>query len=372
MMMQSPELLDQQLQLYNKLLDIIAEELDIPVAELQDDDTEFSEIGIDPIVAPFIVTRISKSTALRLPENVFEIYRDVGHLKQHIITTLVSVPAKATVDRETTLSVLIRGNRARATKNIFLLPDGSGSAMAYARTPEISPEYCIYAMNSPFLQQANKYTCSIQHLASIWTQEIRKIQPRGPYILGGWSAGGYYAYEVMKIFHQNAEVVEKIILIDSPSRTDFEALPLDVVLFLSSNNLMGNWGNIKTPQWLIGHFEATLRAVDNYKPAKVVPPTATPEVFIIWASDALLTEGTTAQIGLDLNIKVTRFLLQRRIDYGPNGWDKLFPGANIAIARMPGNHFNIIHSPNASTACPSINIRLTYHRSKLSGVYCVI
>lgn len=41
-----------------------------------------------------------------------------------------------------------------------------------------------------------------------------------------------------------------------------------------------------------------------------------------------------AKAGLDLGVKVTRFLLERRTDFGPNGWDKLFPGVNIMVAQM--------------------------------------
>jgi thioesterase domain-containing protein len=350
-MIPAPEVPDDQARLCNTVLGIIAEELDIPVEELQDNDIVFSEVGIDLIVAPRIVARISQTTGLQLPENVFQEFPDVGHLKQLVTTTLAlnSPKTTRTNNHGRALSVLIQGNRARATKNMFLLPDGSGSALAYARSPPISPECCLYALNSPFLQETNSYTCSIEDIASIWTQEIRNIQPHGPYIIGGWSAGGYYAYEVMKHFHREGEVVEKLIFIDSPCRTDFEAMPLDVFLYLSSHNLMGNWGSMKPPQWLLNHFEATLRAVNEYKPISISLTIAVPEVFIIWASDALLGDDTAARTGLDLDVKVTRFLLQPRADFGPNGWEKLLPGGSIAIATVPGHHFNITHPPNASS-----------------------
>jgi thioesterase domain-containing protein len=346
-------------QLFTTLFDLIANELGVPAEELQDEDTRFSELGVDPILAPCIIGSIFRRTALQLQRDVFQLFPDVRCFKRHIAATRASAiqtksepsstPPAAMSNLGTELSVLIQGSRKRATKNIFLFPDGSGSAMAYARLPKISPDVCLYGMNSPFLRAAGGYTCSVDHLASIWADEIANIQRRGPYILGGWSAGGYYAYEAMKHLHRRGEIVEKLVFIDSPCRTDFEALPIDVVLFLSSNRLMGNWGGAKTPSWLVDHFEATLKAVDGYQPTGVVsPPEMAPEVFVIWASDPLLGADVVAKAGLDLSVKVTRFLLERRTDFGPNGWDKLFPGPNIMIATMPGNHFNIVHPPNVS------------------------
>ncbi|KAK7725584.1 putative secondary metabolism biosynthetic enzyme [Diaporthe eres] len=185
-------------------------------------------------------------------------------------------------------------------------------------------------------------------LSAIWARGIQKIQPHGPYRLGGWSAGGYYAFEVMKYLQSEGEAMDKIVLIDSPCRTKFETLPLDVVRYLSSHQLMGDKDSSQTPKWLVDHFEVTLNAVEQYKPAKmsVVPVEAAPDVHIIWATDGVLPRGGATQAGLDCGIKVTRFLLEERIDLGPNGWETLFTGASkIFIATMPGNHFNIVYKP---------------------------
>lgn len=354
MVVLSPKVTNEQLQLLDKVLNIVAEELHCPLEELRDDDVEFSDVGLDPIVASPIIAEILQSTGVRLQDDAFNMFPDVKRLKQHVIevSNLASVKAATTVstgittDYKRELSLLLQGNRSRASKAVFLLPDGSGSAMAYVRLPAVWAGCCIYGMNSPFLDDPSKYNCSVEYLAFIWAQEIKTIQPHGPYTLGGWSAGGYYAYEVMKHLHEMGEVVETLILIDSPCRTNFEALPLDVILYLSSHKQMGNWGNASAPSWLIHHFAATLRAVDSYKPT---PSSHQPNVFIVWASDALLHDTTAAQIGLDPHVKVTRFLLEPRADFGPNGWEKLLPSSNIDIATIPGNHFNIIHPPNAST-----------------------
>lgn len=192
----------------------------------------------------------SSENSAELQSDVFQSFPDVGCFKRHIAAIRASAmqtrsepkstPSAAISNLWTELLVLIQGSRTRATKNIFHFPDGSGSAIAYARLPVISPDVCLYAIISLFLRAADGYTCGVDHLASIWVDEIANIQRWGPYILGGWSAGRYYAYEAMKHLHRRGEVVEKLVVIDSPCRTDFEALPIDVDNFLSSNGLMGN------------------------------------------------------------------------------------------------------------------------------------
>lgn len=357
----------------NKVLVIIAGEIGVEVDELQDADVPFSQLGIGPILGRAIVRKISQELGLELPEDVFQKLQDVGHLRQHVVKyhavvtkTTATATTEAIAEEEKTkpqtkakghaaLPVLIRGNPAKDPKNLFLLPDGSGSAMAYARLTAPAPDCCLYAMHSPFLADPAGYSCTVEDLSAIWARGIQKIQPRGPYRLGGWSAGGYYAFEVMKHLQSQGEIVDKIVLIDSPCRTKFETLPLDVVRYLSSHQLMGDQDASQTPKWLIDHFEVTLKAVERYKPSKmpVVPVEEAPDVHIIWATDAVLPRGETAQTGLDCGAKVTRFLLQERTDLGPNGWETLFTGASqIFIATMPGNHFNIVYKPYVSDQPP--------------------
>lgn len=320
--------------------------------DLEDDDTSFSELGMNPTLAQCIISKVSQTCSVNLPEDIFEKHSDVGSLKEYLNTAFptLSAPDVTTLLPNTTspLSILISGNLTTATQILFLLPDGSGSAMAYARLPCISPTTAIYALNSPFLRSTSAYTCTIEQLASIWAAEIQTIQPAGPYLLGGWSAGGYYAFEVMKHFQRLCLPVSKLILIDSPSRNEFESLPLPVVQYLASHDLMGNWGAKATPQWLVDHFEATLKAVSLYRPTKLIPGLAKPEVFVIWAKDALLSRSEAEATGLDMSVKVTRCLLEGRQDFGPSGWDRLMPRADMAIAKMPGNHFGVIHPPNVS------------------------
>ena len=122
---------------------------------------------------------------------------------------------------------------------------------------------------------------------------------------------------------------------------------MEVVGYLSTNNLMGNWGGRKPPEWLVNHFNISIRAIERYMPTPMQGNTL-PDICVIWAKDGVLEEGKGRTTGLDMEVKITKMLIERKNVKGAMGWDKLFPGAKIEVANTPGNHFTIVHPPNVS------------------------
>ena len=51
-------------------------------------------------------------------------------------------------------------------------------------------------------------------IASYHIETIRQIQPQGPYYLGGWSASGFVAYEIMQQLHDQGQEVALLVLFD--------------------------------------------------------------------------------------------------------------------------------------------------------------
>lgn len=333
--------------LWAKCLGVLAKETGIAVEDIDDQDDFAVDLGINPIVARSIRADLGAILKTTMPATIFNEHPTVGAFHRHLQFIAARAPEAASRDSRLPLSIVLQGNPSTCAKTIFLLPDGSGSGMAYASIPPISQSTCLVAMNSPYLDRASDYTCSIEEIAERWIDEIRQRQARGPYILGGWSAGGYYSYEVANALIRAGERVSALVLLDSPCRPDFEALPMEVVEYLSSNGLMGSFGIKGAPAWVVEHFQSTIRGVREYVP---VPMDAEdmPNVYIIWARDGVLPSSELEQTGLDLNVKVSRFLLEGKPDYGPHGWERLFPGGQLQLATISGNHFTLIHRPYVS------------------------
>lgn len=375
-------------------LNLIAQEIGESTDLVGNTRLEFKDVGLDRLLSKSILSRLYLETGLRLPADIFESCADVGSLikflqaashcdasrpvtkasaSSHDASSAIDEDDGCTSSRgsptavgqllpDQPLSIRLQNFPRASGRTIFLLPDGSGSGMSYAYIPVLGPGICVYALNSPFLTRPWDFT-SMPDVVQRWAEEIRRIQPKGSYILGGWSAGGYYAFEVAKYLMSKLREdngrpveVEKIILIDSPCRLEYEALPMEVVSTLSREGLIGCWGAAKseTPKWLLDHFAATIGRVQDYQPTPLnmfpesqqVPP----HVFIIWSTDSICPTGAAVAVhGLLSNPKVTHFILEPRSDFGPQGWEKLFPaGSQISISKTTGTHFSLMFPPNVS------------------------
>ena len=56
---------------------------------------------------------------------------------------------------------------------------------------------------------------SITEMAEKYTEEILKVQPKGPYYLGGWCMGGTLAYEMAQILQAKGEKVALVAMIET-------------------------------------------------------------------------------------------------------------------------------------------------------------
>ena len=56
---------------------------------------------------------------------------------------------------------------------------------------------------------------TVESMAAEYLRFIRKVAPRGPYIMAGWSFGGLVAFEVAGLCITQGEPVEKLVLLDS-------------------------------------------------------------------------------------------------------------------------------------------------------------
>ena len=61
-------------------------------------------------------------------------------------------------------------------------------------------------------------------MAELYVREIRKIQPKGPYYLGGYSLGGEIAFEMAQQLSCQGEHVNLLVLFDTrnPKQNRFE------------------------------------------------------------------------------------------------------------------------------------------------------
>jgi hypothetical protein len=115
------------------------------------------------------------------------------------------------------------------------------------------------------MRNPTSYTNGIDGVSKIYLDEVFRRQPEGPYLLGGWSAGGVVALEVTRqpsIGQANPGKnykVEQLVLIDAPCPIRLEPLPSRLHHFFDKIGLLGTGNPSGTPDWLLPHFEYSIK-----------------------------------------------------------------------------------------------------------------
>lgn len=371
---------------FEKLLFIVSEEIGIELSELFEM-KDFADAGIDSLMSLTITGRVREELDLDIPTSFFASYSTIEGAKLAIddligvVQTGITTPNSASKDitparssetsasspiqdsvsmpdfdfevqklgklSQSATSIVLQGNLKTASKTLFLLPDGSGSATSYSLLPSIAPNLCVVGLNCPFMKTPADYTNGIEGVAAQYLAEIKRRQPNGPYVLGGWSAGGVLAYAVAYQLLELDERIECLALIDSPCPINLEPLPSELLHFIDSLGLLGS--KAMAPEWLIPHFEASIRNLADFMPYPMDPDEA-PRTVIIWSRDGLVSESDDKQFPRsETEAKSVKFLLDDRRNLGSYGWEKLVGSRNITVDIMEGNHFTMMREPVVSS-----------------------
>ena len=102
---------------------------------------------------------------------------------------------------------------------LFLVAGGMGGEqelLVYARlTRYLDPEQPFYGLRARGVDDLVEPHESVQAMAAEHLEEIRKVQPRGPYFISGSCVGGVVAFELAQQLRAAGEEVPILILIDS-------------------------------------------------------------------------------------------------------------------------------------------------------------
>ncbi|KAH8671177.1 polyketide synthase [Xylariales sp. PMI_506] len=245
-------------------------------------------------------------------------------------------------------SVLLQGNHRTATKTLWIIPDGSGSATSYTEITEVGPDVAVWGMFSPFMTTPEEYKCGVYGMATKFIEEMKRRQPVGPYAVAGWSAGGVIAYEIVNQLTKANEEVSNLIIIDAPCPITIEPLPAGLHAWFAEIGLLGEGDSPtakKIPSWLLPHFAASVTALSNYT-AEPIPVEKCPKITVIWCEDGVCKLPTDPRPD-PYPTGHALFLLDNRDDFGPNRWDEYLDINRMTFYHMPGNHFSMMHGDYA-------------------------
>jgi glutamate-1-semialdehyde aminotransferase/thioesterase domain-containing protein/acyl carrier protein len=99
---------------------------------------------------------------------------------------------------------------------LFLVHGAGGNVLLYRSLGEhLSPDFPLYGLQSKGLDGKSQPLRTIEEMASCYLREVRSVQPRGPYYLGGYCLGGTVAYEMAQILRREGEQVPLVAMLDT-------------------------------------------------------------------------------------------------------------------------------------------------------------
>ncbi|KAK2005551.1 beta-ketoacyl synthase domain-containing protein [Colletotrichum eremochloae] len=256
-------------------------------------------------------------------------------------------------------SIFLQGSRKRSTRTLFLFPDGCGVATSYLSLPPISSTTAVMAFNSPFIKDPSRmYDYSLQQVIDSYIKGIRSRQEKGPYHLGGWSAGGILAFAITSNLVAAGKKVASLTFIDSPPpNKGLDCLPDRFYKHCAKVGIFGNemcqGADKALPDWLMPHFRAMLHLLSDYHaPPLSHEATKGLRVNLIWAGkcafDGVHYPRMPPLEAGQVDVEGMKFLTEPRKDFGPGEWAELFPGADISTGVVKGeHHFSMMRGDGA-------------------------
>ncbi len=113
-------------------------------------------------------------------------------------------------------SVLVPIQEHGSKTPLFLVHGLDGNVLSfYGLRQHIPADQPLYGIQSDGMASGRASAVSIADMARIYVKEVRSVQPHGPYLLGGFSAGGLVAYEMARQLQAEGERVQFLALFDS-------------------------------------------------------------------------------------------------------------------------------------------------------------
>jgi thioesterase domain-containing protein len=123
-------------------------------------------------------------------------------------------------------SPLVELQRGGSGTPLFWVHPIGGTVLCYgALSHQLGAKRPVYGLQSRGLEGKGEPASALSEMAESYLAAIRRIQPAGPYLLGGWSMGGVVAFEMARRLEALGENAALLLLMDVRWPPPLEPLP---------------------------------------------------------------------------------------------------------------------------------------------------
>jgi thioesterase domain-containing protein/acyl carrier protein len=183
----------------------------LQVTDLQLDD-DFFDRGGHSLMAVKLLSRINREFGTELLLRALIDEPTAAHCARLVEDARARRPRSAANGAELKYVVPIREEGTRPA--LFIVHGAYGNVLNFRLLPQHLP-HAIYGIQSKVAAGDLEPHPSVEAMAADYLAEVRRVQPSGPYVLGGFSGGGVVAYEMGRVLQARGEAVTAILLLDT-------------------------------------------------------------------------------------------------------------------------------------------------------------
>ena len=259
-----------------------------------------------------------------------------------------------------------RGNK----RPLFLVHGAGGNVLLYqALARHLAPDYPLYGLQSQGLDAKTPPLNSLEEMATLYLKEVRKVQPKGPYLLGGYCMGGTIAYEMAQMLLKAGEKTELLAMLDTYNfglalKTSSTSLLLQKVKFH-----VGNFMKL-SPGEMVKYIKEKARVARDGELANLLGRKAPAEPTAANSDEPTQIREASVQASNDAACdryepkpyagKLTLFKPKVNYDFYPDpkmGWGDLARGG-IDPVELPVNPHAMLVEPYVQTLANELKARI--------------
>lgn len=343
----------------------------------------FFDLGGHSLLALRLIARIQKLFARDLPLSIL--------FEGATVERLASVLREQAGRRP--MSPLVGIQPAGSKRPFFCVHPGGGNVLCYVHLARhLGPEQPFYGLQAPGLYGEREPYTRIEEMAAGYIEALRVRQPQGPYLLGGWSAGGVVAFEMAQQLRREGHEVALLALVDSraPSadgknhRADCDADFDDAELLALLAKDMGFFFGKDLP---VSHYDLRKLGLDeqlNYflEQAKIVnlvpPDVGFQQIYRFFQVFKAIYRALRSYVP---EVYPNPIILFRSSEVSPEdlwglesdadvalGWSEL-SSKPLQITNVPGNHVTMLTLPHVHVLAEQLRCRLDEVHAANQGVH---
>jgi amino acid adenylation domain-containing protein len=323
-------------------------------------DESFFEIGGHSLMAVRLFAEIERKLRVRLPlSSLFENATLAGLAK-----LVEGERSGETLD----WSALVQLQAGNGQPALFLVGVAGGEVLPYRELVEnLDPTMPVFGLLPPGVDRVTPILATVEDLAAHYVREIRRVQPHGPYRLGGFCISGLIAYEMARLLRAEGEDLDLLALIDAYpqgprrqsraqlERTKFRAFktaPLREKQAWVTHRLHSAT-YIKIGPLIYEMLEA--RDLQHLMPRRLLN--------VVFIASSL---ARRRYVPRPVDVRVDFFRAQRTPDSRPTPWDDL-AGQGVALREIVSpeiRHNRMMHEPHVRLIAAQLTRALKENKKK--------